>query len=188
MTKITKTLCLLAAVGMWQGCSSSSDDADGGKKDGGDGGSSDGPVLGLSRGTNTYQVTAVSGVTDNCEILPNELMGMSFPATFTESTQILSVGSDKGAPPMPSFGSGVVGVTGTLMRENDATNGAGCSWHQVDTSEFTLIGNDVFTLNVTEVESAFNGCTGDLPAMNPCTTTFTATFSKVAGTDAGTGG
>lgn len=190
MTRFSKTLCLLAAVGLWQGCSSSSDDADGGK----DGSTSDvannpdTSGLFLSRGAQTYEVTAVSAVTDDCDIGASGLVGMTFPTNYVDATQMFSVGNQLGSPAMASFGTGQIGVTGTLTRENDATDGSGCSWHQKDVSEFTLTGGDVFTLEVTETQTMFNGCGTSTPTGGMCTTTFTATFSKVAATDGGTGG
>jgi len=190
MKKFAKTLCLLAAAGLWQGCSSSSDDTDGGKKDGAaDGGGSDTSGLFLSRGMNFYKITAVTGVMDGCDVGADSFVNEVLPVNYVMDTQILSVGNPKGAPVAPSLGSGVIGVTGTLSRDNMTTDGT-CTWHAVVTSDFTLTGGDVFTLEVSEMQSTFTaGCPPALITAGTCTTTYTATFEKTtAPADAGTGG
>ena len=100
------------------------------------------------------------------------VVAMNYDAT----TQTLSVGNPVGVPVQSSFGSGgPIGVTGTLNRANDVTDGT-CTWHQTDVSLFNLTGGDIFTLDVTENQSAFTAqCT---PPNTPCTTTYKATFAK----------
>src|SRR5262249_18057838 len=92
----------------------------------------------------------------------------------------LSVGNTQGSPAMASFGTGNVGTTGTLMRDNMTTDNMGCTWHQKDVSMFTLIGGDIFTLQVTETEEMFAGTCTPFTSTSTCTTVFTATFSKAA--------
>jgi len=179
MKKIAKTLCLLAVAGLWQGCSSSSDDGDGGKKDGAaDGGAGDTSGVFLSRGMNFYKITAVTGVTDNCEVEASTFVDQVLPVNYDNATQTLGVGNPKGAPAAPSLGSGTIGVTGTLTRDNTTSDGT-CTWHAVVTSDFTLTGGDIFTLDVSEMQSMFTaGCPAALITAGMCTTTYTATFEK----------
>jgi len=195
MTRFAKGLSLLSALALWQGCSSSSDTTDGSTDDAStiSDAASDGPVLGLTRGMSYFKITTVTGITDGCEIVPADFVNAgALPVNYVNATQTLSVGNPQGAPVMASLGSGVIGVTGTLNRENDVTDTtvANCVWHQKDVSLFTLTGVDVFTLDVTETQSAFTAaCAPILPAMNPCTTTYKATFVKTtAPADAGAGG
>jgi hypothetical protein len=184
MPKIGKFLCLLASVALWQGCSSTSDNGDAAISDAS---TADVPNVFLSRGMNNYVVTNVTNVTDNCMVDPMGVKNMTLLVNFVESTQMLSVGTPVGVPLQASLGTGVVGTTGTLNRENDVTDGT-CTWHQKNVSLFTLTGGDVFTLQVTENQSAFTAtCT---PPNTPCMSTYTFTFGNPtpASTDGGTGG
>ena len=185
MTRMTKIFSLLAAAALWQGCSSSSNSDDASTVDSS---TTDGPNVFLSDGPMLYyKVTAVSGITDGCMIDPASFVDVVVAMSFNRTTQILSVGNQVGSPAQSSFGTGgPIGLTGTLMRENDVTDGT-CTWHQKDVSQFTLTGGDIFTLDVTENQSAFTAmCT---PPNTPCMTTYKATFAKTtAPTDGGTGG
>jgi hypothetical protein len=194
-TRIVKSLCLLSAVALWPGCSSSSDTSDAATDNDAATNAdtaSDGPPVGLSRGINYYKVTAVTSTvaTDGCELNPNTFLNETLPANFVESTAIFSIGNPQGSPVMPSLGSGrLAGNNGTLNRENDTTDGMGCSWHQKDVSLFELTGIDVFTLDVTETQSAFNGCPTFNPPGGTCTSLYKLTLAKTtAPADAGTGG
>ena len=190
MNRIGKTLCLVASVALWQGCSSSSDSSDGSADSGiqTDAPGGDASTIFLSRGSNFYKITAGVAVNDGCGLIPADFVNDVIPANFVEATQVLSVGTPQGVPLMPSLGSGVVGVTGTLTRENDTADVSGCSWHQKDVSAFTLTGGDVFTLDVTETESLFtSGCGTDIPNGGTCTSTYKLTLEKTtAPVDAGT--
>ena len=192
MTKIVKSLCLLSALAFWPGCSSSSDTSDAATdNDAATDTVSDGPTqFGLSPGMNYYKITAVSGVTDGCGILPNTFLNETLPASYVQSSGTFSIGNPRGAPAMPALGTGTLsGNTGTLTRENDATDGTGCAWHQKDVSMFELTDHDVFTLNVTETESAFTGCGTNTPAGGTCMSLFKLTLSKTTPpADGGTGG
>jgi hypothetical protein len=185
MPKLGKIFCLMAAVALWQGCSSTSDNGDAALSDASTAG--DVPSVFLSRGMNNYVVTQVSGVTDGCMIHPNSLKNMTLLVNFVESTQTLSVGTPVGSPLVASLGTGVVGTTGTLNRVNDVTDGA-CTWHQTNVSVFTLTGGDVFTLDVTENQSNFGAQCA--PPNTTCTSTYTFTFANPTpvSTDGGTGG
>lgn len=186
MTRIGKTLCLVASVALWQGCSSTSDNGDG-SVDGDI--QTDAPTVFLSRGSNYYKVTASTTGSDVCGIMPAAFVNEVLPVTFVEATQTLSVGNPQGVPLQPSLGTGGnVGLTGTLTRENDTADDAGCSWHQKDVSLFTLTGGDVFTLDVTETESAFTpGCGADIPTGGTCMSTYRLTLAKTtAPVDGGT--
>ena len=126
MTRIGKTLCLVASVALWQGCSSTSDNGDG-SVDGDI--QTDAPTVFLSRGSNYYKVTASTTGSDVCGIMPAAFVNEVLPVTFVEATQTLSVGNPQGVPLQPSLGTGGnVGLTGTLTRENDTADdaAAGC--------------------------------------------------------------
>jgi hypothetical protein len=190
MTRIVKSLCLLSAVALWQGCSSSSDNSDASTDTSiTDTAGSDGPVVGLSRGMNYYKVTAVVVTSDVCDIGAADFVDAVLPVSFVESTQILSVGNPQGVPLQPSLGSGVIGSSGTLMRDNQVAEAAPstCAWNQKDVSLFNLTGNDVFTLDVTETQSAFTAaCAAPAPT---CMSSYKLTLTKTtAPADAGTGG
>jgi len=178
MTRIAKGLCFLSALALWPACSSTSDNGDAAAVDA----APDGPVLGLTRGMSFFKVTAVAVTNDGCLIMPNSLVTSTvaspLPVNYVESTQMLSVGTQQGAPIMASLGTGLIGVTGTLTRENDVTDG-GCVWHQKDVSMFNLTGVDVFTLDVTETQSMFTAaCAPDIPTGGTCTSVFKLTLSK----------
>ena len=190
MTRLGKTLSLVASLALWQGCSSTSDSTDG-SNDAEivtDAPAGDASNIFLSRGSNFYKVTAAAAVSDGCGILPALFLNEVLPATYVDLTQVLSVGNQVGVPLLPSLGSGVVGVSGTLTRENDTADDGGCSWHQKDVSTFTLTGGDVFTLDVTENESAFTpGCGVDIPPTGMCVSTYKLTLSNTtAPVDGGT--
>ena len=193
MTRIVKSLCLLSAVALWQGCSSSSDNSDASTDTSSnfDTGS-DGPIVGLTRGMSYFKVTAVSGITDGCDIGATDFINADpLPVNYVEATQILSVGNQVGSPVMPSLGSGVIGTTGTLTRENQVADvpPSTCVWHQKDVSLFTLTGIDVFTLEVTETQSAFTASCNATFTGGTCTSLFKLTLAKTtAPADAGTGG
>jgi hypothetical protein len=143
----------------------------------------DGPMLwALSRGTNNYTITKVvtSAATDGCGLGPQALMSMTRPVTFDEATSTISIGAQQGTPAMPSFGSGKVGANmATLMRENTGGDSM-CNWHQKDVSMLVLFANDKFTLDVTETETMFQGCTNPPPPTGGmCTSTFQLTFEKL---------
>jgi hypothetical protein len=76
------------------------------------GGGPDAALWGLSRGTNNYTITKVvtSAATDGCKLGPEALMNMTRPVTYDATTNIISVGDQKGTPAMASFGSGTVGA------------------------------------------------------------------------------
>jgi hypothetical protein len=177
----------LAAAAAVAGCGSSESSCpDGGCLDaavvsGADAGG-DGPALwGLSRGTNNFTITNVAVTNDGCMLSPGELMGMARPVTYDEATNTISVGDAKGTPPAPSLGSGTVGANmATLTRMNMAGDSM-CSWNQTDTGTLTLIGNDEFTLSVTETDSMYAAtCTAaDKAGGDPCTSTFTLTMKKM---------
>jgi hypothetical protein len=182
MKKLGLMLCLALAPLAGAACSSSGDTGDGAADGGGGfdtGGSNDAGVF-LSRGMGLqYTVTAVSGVNDGCMIMPAALLNTTLPVDSVDTGTMLtlSVGNKQGSPATASLGTGVVGTSGTLTRDNITTDG-GCNWHQKDTSVFTLTGGDTFTLMVTEVEDMFAaGCTG-IPTGGTCTSTFTLTLAK----------
>ena len=79
MTRIAKGLCLLSALALWQGCSSTSDNNDASDSDGAANPDSgpDGSVLGLTRGMSYFKITAVSGISDECGINPADFVRSS---------------------------------------------------------------------------------------------------------------
>jgi hypothetical protein len=155
---------------------------DGGLGSGADAGS-DGPTMlwGLSRGTNQYRITDVANVSDGCAIDPGAVLQLTLPVTYDEATAVVSIGSQKGTPPMPALGSGRVGANvAMLLRENDQTTGTpvGCIYHVKTVAYFRLIYHDKFTLDATEEESLFStGCT-DVPAGGRCQSSWRWTFEK----------
>ncbi|HET6149581.1 MAG TPA: hypothetical protein VFH68_18735 [Polyangia bacterium] len=172
MTRFFKSLCLLSALALWQGCSSTSDNGDAAS---GDAAADIG--VGLSRGMNYYKITAVTVTSDVCDIGAADFLNEVLPVNFVLATQILSVGNSVGDPVMPSLGSGVIGTMGTLMRENNASNGTACVWHQKDVSIFNLTGADVFTLDVTETQSQFTSACDPTPPGGTCTSVYKLTLS-----------
>jgi hypothetical protein len=193
MTRIVKSLSLLSALALWQGCSSSSDNTDASDDVAtGTDTASDGPAVGLSRGTNFYKVTAVTVTSDACDIGASDFINADpLPVTYVDATQTLSVGNQVGSPVMPSLGSGVIGVMGTLMRENQVAEAAPstCVWHQKDVSLFNLTGVDIFTLDVIETQSMFTAGCDPIPPGGTCMSAYKLTLTKTAApADGGTGG
>jgi hypothetical protein len=134
---------------------------------------------GLSPGMNNFKVTAVSGVTDGCEIKPGDVVNDTLPVNYVSPT--ISIGSVMGTPPTPSLGSGPAsGNKATLTGESTVGDAAAtCTWKRKVKSEMELIGHDEFTLKVTEDESMFSaGCGADVPAGGMCTSTWTWTLKK----------
>jgi hypothetical protein len=173
------------------GCSSSDDTCDGAgcvsSADAAraDAAAPDGPMLfGLSRGMNNYNITALVIANDGCALMPpgpgTAAMPSTLPVTYNDVTTVISIGNPAGSPPVPSLGSGMVGANmATLVRENEAGDTAGCTWHQKDTGTLVLIDHDKFTLMVKEDESAFMRCTNPPPPTGgTCTSTWTWTLQK----------
>jgi hypothetical protein len=154
-----------------------------GSMGGPDAGTSDASMLwGLSRGTNSYTVTAVATVSDGCMLGVEALRGMTLPVTYDEATQLISIGNIKGSPPMPSLGSGKVSENrATLVRDNQSGDPGSCYWHQKDVGFLELVYHDKFTVDVVEDEDMFAaGCTGaDAPPPGgKCTSSFRLTLQK----------
>src|SRR3954469_1586540 len=64
-----------------------------------------GMLWGLSRGTNSFKITAVSGATDGCMIGVTDLATLNakpFPVTYDETTMTVSIGMLTGTPAMAS--------------------------------------------------------------------------------------
>jgi hypothetical protein len=135
---------------------------------------------GLSDMTNNFTITKVQVTSDGCNLGPAVLMGMARPVTYNRTTATISIGDLKGTPPMPSWGTGMAaGNSATLTRDNTAGDGAACTWHQKDVSLLNLFNHDKFTLDVTEDEDTFMGCTTPAPpASGKCTSVYQLTFEK----------
>jgi len=179
MSKLGKILCLLTSVALWQGCSSTGDNGDASTSDASTDTGSDAPNLFLSQGMNNYKITDVTVTSDLCQIDPASIKNMTLPVNYIPPpTQTLSVGTLVGSPLQPSLGSGVIGVTGTLNRDNMVTDSTGCTWHQINVSTFNLIGVVVFKPDVTETENQFTAACGtSAPTGGSCMSVYKFTFS-----------
>jgi hypothetical protein len=130
------------------------------------------------------------------------------PVRYKVATGVndLGVGNTSGNPEEPSLGHGAVDgttCTGTLVRNTQVTPvaGSGCDLNDKVTSKVSIIGSDIFTLDVEETWSAFTDACGSLDANDPdqapvktaaaagtCTSTFKVTLKRVAGGAGGAGG
>jgi len=150
------------------------------------GGSYDGATpYALSRGTTTFKISGVTGITDGCGFKPGEVVGDNITVTYDDTTQTVTIGKPVGTPATPFFGSGKVAATtvntAMMLRENDVGSaGATCTWHEKVTSIFQLYANDKFTLTPTLADSNYSaGCTAmDKPGGATCTSTWTWTVEK----------
>lgn len=136
-----------------------------------------GPTLyGLSGGDNCYTITAIApGYSDGCMLGVVTLTGQSLPMNYSTTTYLVTLGTNG------SLGSGAIRYNqGTLFRDGDsAFGGTTCTLHQTDTTLFQMLGNDKFTVSVTEVESNFSPtCGADAPAGGTCTSTWTWTMQR----------
>jgi hypothetical protein len=132
----------------------------------------------LSAGSWSYRIVAITATMDGCALSPGSLVGAILPVTYVQDTRSLAVGRLSGTPSQPALGQGtLVGVMGTLVRENEATDGSSCRWHQENDAVVTVIGPDRFTMAAREVESMFSGCLST-PAGGSCTSTWTWTLEK----------
>jgi hypothetical protein len=140
----------------------------------------DGATLwGLSRGKNDYRVTATTSINDGCLLSTDLLLDMTLPVSYDGATQIISVGNLQGTPPMPSLGSGRVDNNmATLARENESSDGLSCTYHRRDVAQLTLIGDDTFTLDVTEQQSMFTAQCQAPPQGGSCTSHWRWTLRK----------
>jgi hypothetical protein len=179
--KMIKTVTVFAAVGLGltvAGCDSGSSCADGGVCDGGIGGGKGGasgglggaggstPPFGLTGGTYCFDVTGVSGIVDGCDIKPGAISQL--PVTYTVTTGVVAVGKEG------SIGQGIVANNmGTLLRDGNTSDGAVCTWHQMDTSSLTMTADNAFTVSVSETESTFAAACVPPPPSDPCTSSWT---------------
>jgi hypothetical protein len=172
--ELFSTLAIAALV--VAGCTSSTSEADGSTD-----GATDGSTLyALSTGDSCFDVNTVANVTDGCNIAPGSVVGGALLVNYTMSTATLTVGT------MGAEGAGPISHnTGTLTRSGDTSDSAMplCTWHQTDTAQVTLTGNNAFTITVTEMETNF--ATACVPAMADCTSTWTWTMSKGSKTPPG---
>jgi len=146
-------------------------------------------TYGLSDGTFNATITAVTNVVDGCDLQIADALGATVPVKYDRSTNTLSVGKGVGAEALPSLGSGMPSCPGTkpLTRSNQLTDdpGSSCYYTSDVTSLFTLAGVDTFTLDVTEMQSAFTaGCA----VTTPCTSTYTLSLARSAAGGAGGAG
>jgi hypothetical protein len=152
---------------------------------------SDGPALFfLSRGMLDYKVTKIEAVTDDpkmggCDKGPDAVVNSTLPvnSTYNDATGVftMEVGKKVGTPPMPSIGTGTIkNNAGTLMRENDSGDGAGCTWHEKVSGLVNVFAGDKFTIAVTDDMSNFDkACkAADVPMGGKCTSKWTWTLEK----------
>jgi hypothetical protein len=139
-----------------------------------------GPTLyALSAGTYCYDVLAVAGVADGCGILVDDkgvvgLVGISLPGTYDATKGQFTLGTEG------SLGTGLISNNmGTLLRDGLTADVAApsCTWHQKDTTEMIMVGQNNFTAQVTETQDTFAAaCAPLIPTGGTCTSTWTWTF------------
>lgn len=142
-----------------------------------DSGASDAGItlFGLSAGDNCYTVTAIApSYSDGCGIGVETLVNQSLPMNYTSASATVVLGTDG------SLGGGVIANNvGTLVRDGSTSFTPTCTLHQTDTTQLTMLANNMFTVAVTEVESNFAAACGALaPAGGTCTSTWTWTMTK----------
>jgi len=127
-------------------------------------------VYRLSPGPYCYAVTSIlPGTVDGCDISVASVVGSDLPVNYDATTGILTVGTQG------SLGAGAIAYNaGTLNRDGDTGDGAGCTWHQTDTTEVLVTAENAFTVSVTEVQSTFAAACG-APAAT-CTSTWSWTM------------
>jgi hypothetical protein len=172
--KILLVLTLGASAGL--GCGSSASTCpDAGCPDG------SGPQLwGLSRGASTFVMSSIADVSDECMYAPARLAeSPGLMVTYDETTRTVSVGAVEGNPAQPAFGTGpVAGNLAALVRDNDNSDGTGCTWHQRDASAFALVYHDRFTLGVEETRTGFSASCPLPPPGGTCTSRWTWTLDR----------
>jgi len=132
-------------------------------------------LFGLSAGDNCYTVTAIApGYVDGCEIGVETVVNASLPMNYTAATATVVLGTEG------SLGGGVIANNeGTLVRSGATSFSPTCTLQQTDTTQLTMIANNMFTVTVTEVQSGFAAACGALaPAAGTCTSTWTWTMQK----------
>jgi hypothetical protein len=195
MTKGLVSIALLATA-FTVGCGSGSGSNDSGVAGttgaagstgaGGTGGTAD-PCPGVTLyhlTTGCYDIQSVgAGTNDMCMIgvadpvANNGLVGSAVVVNYDTAAGTVAIGR------MGSLGQGAILCNmGTLARDNmpaDADH-AGCTWHQTDTSMFTLTADYEFDLGVTEKEEQF---TAACPAADvTCTSTWVWHLKKSTNT------
>jgi hypothetical protein len=107
-------------------------------------------VYPMSDGTYCFDILTVSGVSDGCGLAVDTLVGYALPGTYVASTGQFTLGTEG------SLGTGLINNNqATLLRKGDPSDGAGCAWHQEDTTNLTMTGQNMFTVSVVETESNF---------------------------------
>jgi hypothetical protein len=66
----------------------------------------------------------------------------------------------------------------TLVRDNVQSDGTSCTYHRRDVALLVLIGNDTFTLDVSEQRSMFAPDCSPAPVSGSCTSRWQWTFRK----------
>jgi hypothetical protein len=137
-------------------------------------------LWGLSRGASTYLMTSITDVSDGCMYAPARLgEGPGLMVTYDETARTVSVGASEGSPAQPAFGAGrVAGNLASLVRDNENSDGTGCTWHQRDASAFALVYHDRFTLAVEETRTGFSASCPLPPPSGTCVSRWTWTLEK----------
>jgi len=175
----TLTVSLLAVVAGAAGCSSSNLGADGAAGQTGTDAQPDvatEQLYGLSTGVNCFDVVSIApGYSDGCQLAVDGVVGAALPVDYDMIAGTVTVG-DGG-----SLGGGAVAHNmATLSRDGTTSDSSmtSCTWHQTDTSMFTLTATNQFTLAVTEVENTFATACSGIPTGGSCTSTWTWTMKK----------
>jgi hypothetical protein len=146
------------------GCGSNTTDADAGYTYD----ATTGPTIyPMSDGTWCFDITGVSAVSDGCGLDVASLVGKALPGTYVATSGQFTLGTEG------SLGTGLINANqATLLRKGDPSDGAGCSWHQEDTSNLTMTGQNMFTVQVTETENNFSAACTPIPTGGTCTSTW----------------
>ena len=175
--------CALLLAGA--GCGSSSGNGDGGVV--GEGGllSEGGATNNFTLTSGNYKATATTAGTDGCMIMPDQVVTMmvALPVSV-DATGLMKVGNDKGTPPMPSLGQGMIvrtSPTFTLTRVNHVKLDppSTCEYDSDVTSTVTLDGNDTFGLGVVEKQSNRTTCMEPAGVGMDCTSTWSWRLVKM---------
>lgn len=113
-----------------------------------------------------YRATAITGVSDACELDPAGLVArMADLPVEIDAAGTIGIGIPRGTPPLPAFGRGTLdrtpGAKTRLVRQNQimGEGGTSCAYGADVISLLTLDADDSFELSVVERQSNRRGCT-----------------------------
>lgn len=142
-----------------------------------------------------YKVTSLNVISDGCMVNPNDPANPTVGVDLTltnDGAGNIGLGKVGGTPPEPSNGASCPGNPvnaacatasnplpfsdnqGTLVRDNNIDDGAGCTEHRHVENLLQLTADNTFTASYTNTDSNHVGCSIKVD----CTTTYTWSFSK----------